>query len=101
MHLFNADCLACEDLAEVDLFAAHTDAGDHNGFVVQGVIEVGQSLIRARGRLIDLRGALHAQSLVRALLVENLEEVIEAGLLLQEIGGSGFGGFFKVKCMRS
>jgi hypothetical protein len=96
VHLFDADCLASEDLTEVDLFATQTDAaatGDHNGFVVQGVIEVGQSLIRARGRLIDLSGTLHAQSLVRTLLVEDLEEVIEAGLLLQEIGGSGSGGF--------
>ena len=47
----------------------------------------------AAPQLIDLSGALHAQSLVRTLLVEDLEEVIEAGLLLQEIGGSGFGGF--------
>src|SRR5215470_13901272 len=89
--------LTGKNLAEVDLFVAQTDAaaaGDHDGFVVEGIIHVGQSGVRTRGRLVDLGRTFHIQSLVWTLVVEDLNEVIEAGLLLQEIGGSGFGGFF-------
>ena len=34
------------------------------------------------------------QSFVRTLVVEDLDKLVEASLLLQEIGGSGLGGFF-------
>jgi hypothetical protein len=96
VNFLDADGLAGEDLAKINLFAAQTDAaatGDHNGFVVQGIIDIGQSLVEAGRGSIDLSGTLHAQSLVRTFLVEDLDEVIEAGLLLQEIPSSGFGGF--------
>ncbi len=49
------------------------------------IIDIGQSLVDARGGLIDLGGALHVQRLVRTLLVENFDEVIEPGLLLKEV----------------
>jgi hypothetical protein len=31
---------------------------------------------------------------VRTFVVEDIDKLVEAGLLLQEIGGSGLGGFF-------
>jgi len=31
---------------------------------------------------------------VRELVVEDLDELVEAGLLLQEVGGCRFGGLF-------
>jgi hypothetical protein len=44
--------------------------------------------------LIDLRRTFHIQSFVRALVVEDLNEFVKAGLLLQEVGGRRLGGFF-------
>ena len=92
-----ADGLAGKDLAEVNLFIAHTDAaaaGDDDDLVVKGIVEIGQARINARRRLIDLGRALHVQSFVRALVVEDFDEVVEAGLLLKKVAGGRFGGFF-------
>ena len=97
MHFFDAHGLTGEDRAEVNLFAAQTDApavGDHDGFVVEGIVDVGQALVEARGRLIDLGRALHVQGFVRPFVVKDFGEFIEAGLLLQEVCGRGLGGFF-------
>lgn len=44
--------------------------------------------------MIDFRGALHIQSFMRTLLVEDLHELVEAGLLLEEVGGGRLGGLF-------
>jgi hypothetical protein len=44
LNFFNADGLAGKDGAEVNLFATETDAaaiGDDNGFVVEGIIDIG------------------------------------------------------------
>jgi len=41
--------------------------------------------------LIDFGGALHIQSFMRTLLVEDLHELVEAGLLLEEVGGGRLG----------
>ena len=76
---------------------AHTDAaaaGDDDGFVVKGMVYVRQSLIGASRGLIDLGRALHVQSFVRALVVEDFHEVVEAGLLLKKVAGGRPGGFF-------
>jgi hypothetical protein len=43
MNFLDADRLAGEDGAEVDLFAAQTDASamsNHNGLVVEGVVDI-------------------------------------------------------------
>jgi hypothetical protein len=45
-------------------------------------------------RLIDLGRAQHVQSFVRALVVEDFDEVVEAGLLLKKVAGG-------LRCMRS
>ena len=97
MNFFDADRLAGKDLAEVNLFAAQTDAsaiGDDDDFVVEGIIDIRQSLVGAGRGLIDLGRALHAQGFVRTFLVELLDEMIELGLLLKEVCSGGLGGFF-------
>jgi hypothetical protein len=39
---------------------------------------------------------------VRTLVVEDIDELVEARLLLQKIAGRRFGGFFfRVRCMQS
>jgi hypothetical protein len=88
VDFFDADGLAGKDLAEIDFLLAQTDApaaGDHDSFIVEGIVDVRQAGVGARGRLVDLRGTLHVQSLVRTLLVEDLDEVIELGLLLKKV----------------
>src|SRR5215472_2883666 len=70
VHFFDADGLSGKDLAEIDFFRAQTDAtatGDHDGFVVEGIVDVWQSLVDARGRLIDFGRTFHAQGFVRTL----------------------------------
>ena len=96
MNFFDADGLSSKDLAEIDFFVAQTDAataGDHDGFVVEGIVDVRQPGVATRGGLVDLRRTFHIQSFVRALVVEDLNEFVEAGLLLQEVGGRRLGGF--------
>ena len=61
---------------------------------MQGIINIRQSGVGTRRRLVDFRRALHVQSFVRTLVVEDLDKFVEAGLLLKEIRGRGFGGFF-------
>src|SRR5205807_2793108 len=67
---------------------------DHDGFVVEGIVDVGQSLVDAGGGLIDLRRTFHVQGLVRTLVVEDLHELVEPSLLLKKIGSRRLGGFF-------
>ena len=50
MNFLDADRLAGEDVTEVDLFVAETDAaamGDDDGLVVEGIVDVGQPVIGA------------------------------------------------------
>ena len=67
---------------------------DHDVPVVQGVLELGQAGIGARRGGVDLGGGLHAQGLVRALVVELLAEAVEAPLLLQAVLRRRPGGRF-------
>ncbi len=97
MNFLDADGLSGEDLAEIDFLVTQTNASaarDHDGFVVEGIVDIGQASVRARRRLIEFRGTSDLQSFVRTLLVEYLDKLVEAGLLLQEVGGGGFGGLF-------
>src|SRR2546430_226042 len=66
---------------------------DHDGFIVEGIVDVRQAGVGARRRLVDLRGTLHVQGLVRPLVVEDLDELVEPSLLLQKIGSRRLGGF--------
>jgi len=45
VNFLDADGLPGEDLAEIDLFVAQTNAaaaGDHDGFVVDRIVDVGK-----------------------------------------------------------
>jgi hypothetical protein len=44
--------------------------------------------------VVDLGRTLHVQSFVRTLVIEDLDKFVEAGLLLQEVGGRRLRGFF-------
>ena len=83
-------------VAEIDLFPTETDAaamGDHDGSVVERVVNIRQPVVRASGGRVDIGGTVHVERLVRSLLVEDLDELIEARLLLKEIRCRWFGSF--------
>src|SRR5436853_2965085 len=97
VNLLDADGLSSKDLAEINFLVAQTDAAtasDHDGFVVERIVDVRQPGVGTRRRLVDFRRTFHIQSFVRALVVEDLHEFVETGLLLQEVGGRRLGGFF-------
>ena len=51
MHFLDADGLTGKDLAEIDFLVVETDAttaSDHDSFVVEGIIDVGQSGVGTR-----------------------------------------------------
>jgi len=64
-----------------------------DGFVVERIIQFRQAAIGMGGGSIDFRGALHVESLVRSLVVELLEKIVELGLLLQAVHACGTSGF--------
>ena len=68
--------------------------GDDDGLVVKRVVRFRNSLIRAAGRRVDFGRTFHVERFVRALVVELLDEGIELGLLLKQIGACGPSGFF-------
>jgi hypothetical protein len=85
VDFLDADRLVGEDRTEIYFFAAQIDfaaMGDHDGFVVKRIVDVGQPGVAAGRGLIDLRRAFHVQGFVRTLAVEDFHEVIEARLLL-------------------
>src|SRR5258706_10894574 len=93
--LFDADGLAGEHLAEIDLLAIEAGAsagGDGGSSVMEGIFDVRQASIGPWRRAISLRGILHVECLVGPFVVIAIDEVIELGLLLQEVAGSRFGG---------
>ena len=51
------------------------------------------TVIGSAGADVELSGIFHAQPLVRSLVVEFLDEAIEAALLLEEVFGRGMGRF--------
>src|SRR5215467_3570460 len=66
----------------------------HTNITLPRRVDVRQPGVGTRGGLVDLRRAFHVQSYVRALVVEDLNEFVEASLLWQEVGGRRLGGFF-------
>src|SRR6267143_5932199 len=92
----DTDSLTSEDRTEINFFAVETDTpavGDVDGLVVEGVIQFGQAAIGTGGGSIDFRGALHVEGLVRSLIVELLEKIIEFALLLQTVQARRTSGF--------
>ncbi len=62
VDFFDAHRLAGKDLAEIDFLLAQTDApatGDHDGFIVEWIVDVRQAGVGTLGRLVDFRGTLH------------------------------------------
>lgn len=83
MNFLDANGLASEDRAEVNFLLADTDVAatsDHDGFVVEGIVDVGQSGVDALGRLVDLRRTFHVQSFVRALVVAQVDDARRVGM---------------------
>jgi hypothetical protein len=81
VNFFDADGLAGENGAEVDFLVAEIDApatGDDDSFVVEGIVDVGQSGIGAGGRLINFGRALETRLLPRTFCVPLHEERIAA-----------------------
>ena len=106
LDLFDADVLTGEDLAEIDFLPIEADApagGHGDGLVVERVVELGQTGVGTRRGQIVLRGALHVERLVRTLVVVAVDEVVELGLLLQEVASPAglVVSSFRVRCMRS
>jgi hypothetical protein len=97
VHFLDADGLHGKDLTEIDFLPAQTDTsttGDHVGFIVQGIVDIRQSTVGTRGRLVDLRRTLHVQSFVGTFVVKDLDKFFEARLLLKKISGGRLGGLF-------
>src|SRR5579863_8478988 len=86
---------AGEDLPEIDFLLPQTDTpatGDHDGFIVQRIVDVRQADVGTQSRLVDLRRTFHVQSFVGTFDVEDLDKFVEARLLLKKIGGGRLGG---------
>jgi hypothetical protein len=99
VDFFYAYGLTSEDRAEINFLVAEADASairDHNDFVVKGIVDIGQPLVGTRRMLIDLSRTFHVQGFMGTFVVEDLDKVVEAGLLLKEVCGSGLGA---VICM--
>ena len=99
VHFFDADGMSGKDLTEIDFLLSPTDpsaTGDHDGLIVERIIDIRQSGVGTRGRLVDLGRTFHVQSFVRTLLVEDLDKFVKAGLLLKEIRDHRLGGFFSL-----
>jgi hypothetical protein len=95
-NFLDTHSLPRKDRAEIDFLAVETDAsaaGDVDGFVVERINKFGQAAIGTGGGSINFRGALHVEGLVRPLVVELLEKIIEFALLLQTVHARGTSGF--------
>jgi len=74
--------------------ANSTAPGDHDGLIVERIVDVRQSGIGTRRRPIDFGRTLHVQGFVRTFVVEDLDELVEPSLLLQKIPSGRLGGLF-------
>ena len=94
--LLDADQLAGEHGAQVDFAALVADTAsvrDQVGSVIKRILEIAQSLVGPGRFYVVFRGHLHVQRLVRPFGAVVIDEVIEMGLLHQEVLGGGPGGF--------
>ena len=92
VNFFDADGLASQGDAEIDLLAIKAQAaavGDHDGLVVKGVVGIGNAMIGADGGGVDFRRTLHVQGFMGPFAIELGDKSIELGLLLQDIRAGG------------
>ena len=64
-------------------------------------MRLGNAVIGAGRSGVELSRTLHSEGLVGALLIELLDEVIELGLLLEEVGAGGAGGLLLQRKMHA
>ena len=96
VDLFDAHGLTRESGAEIDFLFEDADpsaVGDQSCPIVERIGKFADAAIWSCGRLIDVGGALHIESFMRVLVVKHMNEGIELGLLLKEVGTGGPGGF--------
>ncbi len=96
VDFFDAHSLTRERGTEIYFLFENADpsaAGDQNGPIVERIREFSDAALWSRGKLIDVGGELHIESFMGALVVELMNEGIELGLLLKEVGSGGTGGF--------
>ena len=96
VDLFDAHSLTSERGAEIDFLFVDADSsavGNQSGPIVERVGELSDAAIGSRRGLIDVGGVLHIESFMGALVVEFMNEGIELGLLLKEVGTGGPGSF--------
>jgi hypothetical protein len=89
VDLFDAYSLTSERSAEIYFLFENADSsavGDQNCPIVERIGEFSDAPIGPRGRFINVGGILHTESLMRALVVKLMNEGIELGLLLKEVG---------------
>jgi hypothetical protein len=88
--LFDANGLTGKDLAGIDFppIEADASAGRHgDGPVVEWIVDIRQALILTRRGPVELCRALHVECLVGTFVVVAIDELIELGLLLEEVAG--------------
>src|SRR5207247_10192215 len=79
-HLLDPDILAGEDGAQMDLSAPEADAatlGDGDGSLVERVVKLAKPAIGAGRAQVELSVIVHVDRLVRALVVEALDALVE------------------------
>jgi hypothetical protein len=76
------------------LEAESAATGDEHGSVVERVMRLRNAGIGAGRSGVDVSGALHPQSLMRAFGIELFNEGIEFSLLLKDVASGGACGFF-------
>jgi hypothetical protein len=59
---------------------------------VERILEVGERVITARRPGVEVAGHLHGERLVRAFVIETIEEGVKPRLLLQGVRGGWFRG---------
>ena len=88
-------CPARETLRLIFLLYKQTrpQLGDHDRAVVERIVGFRDAAIRAAGSRVDLGRAFHAESFMRSFVIELLQESVELGLLLQDVGPRCTSGF--------
>lgn len=69
--------------------AEPSTVGDQDGCVVEGIRELRQTCVEARGRGLDFIGALHAKGFVWPFIVKFIDEAVEFSLLLKAVETGG------------
>jgi hypothetical protein len=97
VDLFDAHGLTRERGAEHDFLFENANppaVGNKSGPIVEGIGEFSYAAIGSRGGLVCLGRVLHTESFMGALVVELVNEGLELGLLLKEVGAGRPGSLY-------